>query len=97
MENNNPKSNQELEQIKWAISRIDLYHKLMIENIESSKKIFENVGEKISRRVKDSRIVIYSVLGVALTILFGINSTYTIPESNFYIYLSVLLLLLFQI
>jgi len=90
MENNNPKSNQELEQIKWAISRIDLYHKLMIENIKSSKNIFENVGEKILRRVKDARTVIYSILGVALTILFGINSVNPIPENNFYIYLAII-------
>ena len=90
MENNNSKSIQELEQIKWAVSRIDLYHKFMIDNIESSNRIFENAGEKILRRVKDSSIIVYSILGVALTVLFGINSTYTIAENNFYIYLSII-------
>jgi len=90
MENNNPKSSQELEQIKWCISRIDLFHKIMIENIEFSKNLFENAGNKIIHKIKDGRTVVYSVLGVALTVLFGINSANPIPENDFYMYLAII-------
>lgn len=90
MENDNPKGISELERIKWLIARIDLYHKINLQGIESGKQIIETTGEKSLTEIKSRKKTAFSILGVILTIILSINSIYSIPEWAFYLSLSIL-------
>jgi len=80
----NPKQIDEVERTKWFISRIDLYHKISLESIENSKRIFENVGADTLSKLKTRKKEIFTVLGVILTAVLGINSFSDVPEWIFY-------------
>jgi len=80
----------EVERIKWFISRIDLYHKINLESNEIAKKIFENAGTKSLSHLRTKRKEVFSVLGIILTGMFGLNTFATIPEWIFYLVLSIL-------
>jgi len=84
MENDNPKGISEVERVKWLISRIDLYHKTTLEAIDGSQAIFQNAGESGSNYIKAWRRGIFSVLGVILTVTFGINSFQPLESWLFY-------------
>ena len=90
MENTNSSTYSDFERKKWFISRIDLYHKINIENIETSKRIFDTAGEKSLSRTKSWRSGIFSVLGIILTAILGINAVYHITEWIFYPSLAIL-------
>lgn len=85
MENDNPKNISEVERIKWLISRIDLYHKNILENIDNSQQIFQNAGEKASNRVRSWRRGIFSLLGAIISVVFGLNTLE--PFESWLIYL----------
>ena len=85
----NPKQIDEVERTKWFISRIDLYHKISLESIENSKRIFENIGAETLSKLKTRKKEIFTVLGVILTVVLGINSFSDVPEWIFYLSLSL--------
>jgi len=80
----------DFERKKWFISRIDLYHKINIENVETSTRIFDSAGEKALSRTKSWRRGIFSVLGIILTAILGINVVNPITEWIFYMSLAIL-------
>jgi len=90
MPEDDPNQVDEVERIKWYISRIDLAHKINLESIENSKRIFENVGAKSLSKLKSKRKEYFTVLGVALTIILGVNSFTDVPEWLTYLSLSIL-------
>ena len=90
MENMNSSTYTDFERKKWFISRIDLYHKINIESIETSKRLFDSAGEKSLSRIKSWRTGIFSVLGIILTAIFGINTIYPIIEWVVYLSLAIL-------
>ncbi len=90
MKNNNSPIYSDFERKKWFISRIDLYHKINIESIETSKRIFDTAGEKTLSKVKAWRSGIFSVLGIILTAILGINAVNPIIEWVFYLSLTIL-------
>ena len=90
MENTNSSIYSDFERKKWFISRIDLYHKINIESVETSKRIFDSAGEKALSRTKSWRRGIFSVLGIILTAILGINAVNPIPEWIFYPSLAIL-------
>jgi len=71
MEKDNPKGISELERVKWLISRIDLYHKVTLENVDSSQQIFQDAAEKASKRLRSWKRGIFSLLGVIISVTFG--------------------------
>lgn len=90
MENTDSSTYSDFERKKWFISRIDLYHKINIESIETAKIIFDSAGEKTLSKTKSWRSGIFSVLGIILTAILGINVVNPIPEWVFYLSLAVL-------
>ena len=90
MENTNSPTYTDFERKKWFISRIDLYHKINIESIETAKRIFDSAGEKSLSIIKSWRSGIFSVLGIVLTAILGINTIYPIIEWVFYLSLAIL-------
>ena len=80
----------EIERIKWFISRIDLYHKINLESNEIAKKIFESTGTKTLSNLRTRKKEVFSILGIILTGMFGFNTFTTIPEWVFYLVLSIL-------
>ncbi|MGY5149904.1 MAG: hypothetical protein ACW9W3_07555 [Candidatus Nitrosopumilus sp. bin_68KS] len=89
-DNDNPKGIPEVERVKWFIARIDLYHKINLQSIESSKRIFETAGEQTLAKIKSQRKRRFSILGVILTGILSIHSFYSIPEWMFYLSLAIL-------
>ena len=90
MENTDSSTYSDFERKKWFISRIDLYHKINIESIETSKRFFDSAGEESLSRTKSWRRGIFSVLGIILTAILGINAVYPITEWIFYLSLAIL-------
>ena len=80
----------ESERLQWFISRLDLYHKINLQSIETSKTIFNNAGTKSLSKIKSRRKEIFSVLGVFFTLILGSNSFIEIPDWLFYSSLSIL-------
>lgn len=62
----------ELEEKKWLISRIDLYHKNTIDVLQNDLRKYENVFEKAISDFKINRNFILSGLGIVLSIIVGI-------------------------
>ena len=90
MEDTDSSTYSDFERKKWFISRIDLYHKINIESIETSKRFFDSAGEESLSRTKSWRRGIFSVLGIILTAILGINAVNPIPEWIFYLSLAIL-------
>jgi len=90
MENTNSSTYTDFERKKWFISRIDLYHKINIESVETAKRIFDSAGEKSLSIIKSWRRGIFSVLGIILTAILGINAVYPIIEWVFYLSLAII-------
>lgn len=90
-ENNMEKDNStnNIEQKKWMVSRIDLYHKLMAESIEVSRISFGNLLTKKLKVVKGFRNGIFAILGIVLTIILSLNATEPGLE-NFYVFLAII-------
>ncbi|MGI0027025.1 MAG: hypothetical protein ACREAD_04210 [Nitrosopumilaceae archaeon] len=72
MANVNPTAIDELEEKKWLISRIDLYHKTTIDVLQNDIRKYESVFEKAISDYKINRNFILSGLGIVLSIIVGI-------------------------
>ncbi|HEV2193640.1 MAG TPA: hypothetical protein VGR54_08505 [Nitrosopumilaceae archaeon] len=70
----NPAGIGELEEKKWLISRIDLYHKTTIEVLQNELKKYESAFDKAISDFKINRNFILSGLGVGLSIIIGVIS-----------------------
>jgi len=93
VDNTNPERfNVEQEKI-WLISRIELYHKAIIEEFNARIQLFDSVTEKEITRVKGRRNNILTGLGFALTIIFGINVVWQIEQIYFFEFLIGILLI----
>ncbi len=90
MANPNPTGISEFEEKKWLISRIDLYHKTMIELFTNELQKFENYSDKVFSSARGYRNNILSGLGVILTVVLGINATYPIGQIMFFSILTTL-------
>ena len=88
MSEDNPKNISEIERIKWLISRIDLYHKLSLDIIEDSKKKFSDAEEMPKKRIRSIKKGVFSILGVILSITFGINSVQPMEIESVYMILT---------
>ncbi len=80
----NPTGIDELEEKKWLISRIDLHHKILREELANDLKKYETGGDKAISKLRGRRNNILSVLGVILTVVLGINSTYPMGQIPFF-------------
>jgi len=83
-------SKEEIEQKKWLISRIDLYHKTMRQTLDNDLKKYESYIDKISATFRGYRITILSILGIILATIFGINSAYPIDLWIIYVVLAIM-------
>ena len=92
MDTNNSESLNQLDKIKWLISRIDLYHKIMRESLRDVTQAYENAGTKADSALRRIRNNLLSAAGIAITILLGVNSVYTIEAWQFYSILIPILL-----
>lgn len=72
---------------KWIISRIDLYHKTLIDAIETMQTKYENVASQSSTETKDIRNIILTGFGIFLTIFLGYSSLYPYESWIFFIIL----------
>lgn len=90
MANIDPKIMDELEEKKWLISRIDLYHKTMIDMLDNDLKKYEGYSDKRVSTAKSHRNNIFSILGVVLTVFLGFNSSYPVEQFLFFIIITVL-------
>jgi len=68
----NPTGIDELEEKKWLISRIDLYHKNTIDVLQNELRKYEKVFEKTISDFKINRNFILSGLGIVLSVVVGI-------------------------
>lgn len=82
--NNNSESPNQLEEIKWLISRLDHYHKLMSESLRDVTQTYETAGTKANSALRGTRNNLLSAAGIAITILLGVNSVYTVEAWQFY-------------
>jgi len=80
----------ELEEKKWLISRIDLYHETIIEEFQNTRSKYENTGEQLISKLRSYRSYALSGLGVFLTVLLGYNSVYPMQQWTFFTFLTVL-------
>lgn len=83
MANYNQTNTDDLEQKKWLISRIDLLHQTIIQELKSESSRYENLGQKILSTSKTRRNYYLSALGIALTVLVGVNPVYDIDVNLF--------------
>jgi len=83
MGNYNPAGTDELEQKKWLISRIDMLHQTTIQELKAGSQKYENLGQKIIAISKTRRNYYLSALGIALTVLVGVNPIYNIDVNVF--------------
>lgn len=90
MTNINPTDIDEIEEKKWLISRIDAYHELAREELGNDLKKCETEGDRAISKLRGRRNNILSVLGVILTVVLGINSTYPMGQILFFIILTSL-------
>lgn len=81
MENSNSVS--DIEQKKWLISRIDLLHQAIINELRAESSRYENLGQKILSASKTRRNYYLSALGIALTVLVGVNPIYNLDVNLF--------------
>ena len=72
MANIDSKSMDDIEEKKWLISRIDLFHKSLIDGFQNDISKYENEAEKALSTLRRKRGYALSVIGVILTILLGI-------------------------
>lgn len=86
------KNQNQLDEIKWLISRIDLFHKGMRESLREVSQWYENAGTKSTSALRGTRNNLLSAIGIAITILLGVNSVYTIEAWQFYLILIPILL-----
>ena len=82
---NNPMSENQINQL---ISRIDLLHQTIKEELQLMGKRFDEIGKEEINRVKGRRNNVLSALGVALTILLGLHSVKPLDDMLFGIILS---------
>ena len=80
-------------QINQLISRIDLLHQTIKEELQLMGKRFDEIGKEEINRVKGRRNNVLSALGVALTILLGLHSVKPLDDMLFGIILSTILIL----
>jgi len=92
MDTNNSKSPNKLEEIKWLISRLDQYHKIMSESLRDVTQTYETAGTKANSALRGIRNNLLSAVGIAITILLGVNSVYTVEAWQFYSILIPILL-----
>lgn len=71
-------SASDIEQKKWLISRIDMLHQTLIQELKDESHRYENLGQKIISESKTRRNYYLSALGIALTVLVGVNPIYDI-------------------
>ncbi|MGQ0606767.1 MAG: hypothetical protein ACT4OD_07480 [Candidatus Nitrosotenuis sp.] len=82
---------EENEKIKWMVSRVDLAHDLFIKELAEMEKGYEKLSDNSSSSIKEIRNYILSGIGIALSILFGYNSTYPLEQWIFFVILIPLL------
>ena len=83
MEKTGPLDKDELEKIKWMISRIDLLHENMIGSLIASAKMFESYGEKTISKLKELRGILTAPFIGGIAILFGISESFPIDPALF--------------
>lgn len=88
MANDNPTGIDELEEKKWLISRIDLYHKTIIEEFQNTMSKYENAGKQAISKIQSHRRYALSGLGVFLTVLLGYSSVYHMEQWIFFSFLT---------
>lgn len=84
----NPTGIDELEEKKWLISRIDLYHDAITEEVQNDMLKFENTGEQLISKLRSYRSFTLSSLGVFLTVLLGTNSIFQFQQWAFFVVLT---------
>lgn len=75
------------ENIKWSISRIDMFHDVFGEQISDLESRYELYSETISSQLREKRNYVLSGIGICLTILFGYATLYPI---NQWLFISIL-------
>ena len=88
MANINPTGIDELEEKKWLISRIDLYHKTIIEEFQNDRSGYEYEEEQSVSKLRSYRSYVLSGLGVFLTVILGYNSVYPMQQWIFFTFLT---------
>jgi|SaaInlV_200m_DNA_6_1039755.scaffolds.fasta_scaffold12784_1 hypothetical protein len=67
--------NESNEEKQWLAKRIDAIHEYQLKEIENNGRRFEKVGDSEIARLKGRRNNFFSVLGIALTVLFALNTS----------------------
>ena len=86
-----------LENFKWTVSRIDMFHDVFSEQISGMELRFERYSDTFNSWLKESRNYILSGVGICLTILFGYNTIYPLEQWLFHLVLGVLFAIGFTI
>jgi len=79
-----------LENFKWTVSRIDMFHDVFGEQISDMELRYERLANSFNSRLKERRNYILSGVGICLTILFGYNTTYPLEQWLFHLVLGIL-------
>lgn len=74
--------NETSEEKQWLAKRIESLHEIQLKEIENNAKRYEKVGKSEISRLKGRRNNIFSILGIALTIMFGLNVS-PVFETNY--------------
>ena len=78
MKNPNPSGNSDVEELKWAVSRIDLAHKTTIEYHMIDIKTYEKGIAKDIVKAKEWKNYLLAAIGASLTVLLGSTSIFNI-------------------
>jgi hypothetical protein len=90
MEDSNSTSNNELEQKKWLVSRIDNTAKLLHEELMVFEKRFDGISQKNYEQIISKRNEFWTALGAILSILVGLNTNLA-PVNILYILIGITL------
>ena len=80
----------DIENIKWSVSRIDMFHDVFGEQISDMEMRYERYSETFSSQLREKRNYILSGIGICLTILFGYTATYSLEQWLFHTILGIL-------
>lgn len=86
----NPTRFNQLEEKKWIISRIDLFHQTMITLFDNDLKKYESLSDKAIAETRNKRNIILTVVGLVLTVFLGYNGSYPVGELGFFTIIAVL-------
>ena len=100
MENVNSELIKTDEDKKWVISRIDMYHHILIDSLKSMQDRYEGAATKSSTQIKDVRNYVLTGFGIFLTLFLGYSSLYPFEQWLFFTVIiptAIIALILFMI